>query len=86
MATNSITLEVILKDIDNTANQLAKTYITNLKKVSETAFKKNATRIINDMLETKHTDMWKYGDDDKTKAQIEEVNKRIESAIRQFIS
>ena len=82
MATNSITLEVILKDIDNTANQLAKTYITNLKKVSETAFKKNATRIINDMLETKHTDMWKYGDDDKTKAQIEEVNKRIESAIK----
>ena len=81
MATNSITLDVILKDIDKTAEELKDTYVKNLKKVSESAFKKNATRVINDMLETKHTDMWKYGDDDRTKAQIEQVNNRINSAI-----
>lgn len=81
MATNSLTLQVILDDIDKTATELKDTYIKNLKKVSESAFKKNATRIINDMLETKHTDMWKYGDDDRTKAQIEQVNNRIDSAI-----
>ena len=81
MATNSITLDVILKDIDKTAEELKDTYVKNLKKVSESAFKKNATRVFNDMLETKHTDMWKYGDDDRTKAQIEQVNNRINSAI-----
>lgn len=81
MATNSITLDVILKDIDKTAEELKDTYVKNLKKVSESAFKKTATRVINDMLETKHTDMWKYGDDDRTKAQIEQVNNRINSAI-----
>lgn len=81
MATNSITLDVILKDIVKTANDLKDTYVNNLKKVSESAFKKSAERVINDMLEKKHTDMWKYGDDDKTKAQIEAVNKKIKEAV-----
>ena len=81
MATNSITLDVILKDIVKTANDLKDTYVNNLKKVSESAFKKSAERVINDMLEKKHTDMWKYGDDDKTKAQIEAVNKKKKEAV-----
>lgn len=81
MATNYITLDVILKDIVKTANDLKDTYVNNLKKVSESAFKKSAERVINDMLEKKHTDMWKYGDDDKTKAQIEAVNKKIKEAV-----
>ena len=81
MATNYITLDVILKDIVKTANDLKDTYVNNLKKVSESAFKKSAERVINDMLEKKHTDMWKYGDDDRTKAQIEAVNKKIEEAV-----
>ena len=81
MATNSITLDVILKDIVKTANDLKDTYVNNLKKVSESAFKKSAERVINDMLEKKHTDMWKYGDDDRTKEQIEAVNKKIEEAV-----
>lgn len=81
MATNSITLDVILKDIVQTANDLKDTYVSNLKKVSESAFKKSAKRVINDMLEKKHTDMWKYGDDDRTKEQIEAVNKKIEEAV-----
>ena len=81
MATNSITLDVILKDIVKTANDLKDTYVNNLKKVSESAFKKSAERVINDMLEKKHTDMWKYGDDDKTKAQIEAVKKKIKEAV-----
>lgn len=81
MATNSITLDVILKDIVKTANDLKDTYVSNLKKVSESAFKKSAERVINDMLEKKHTDMWKYGDDDKTKAQIEAVNKKKKEAV-----
>lgn len=81
MATNSITLDVILKDIVKTANDLKDTYVNNLKKVSESAFKKSAERVIKDMLEKKHTDMWKYGDDDKTKAQIEAVNKKIKEAV-----
>ena len=34
MATNSITLDVILKDIVQTANDLKDTYVSNLKKVS----------------------------------------------------
>ena len=34
MATNSITLDVILKDIDKTAEELKDTYVKNLKKVS----------------------------------------------------
>ena len=81
MATNYITLDVILKDIVKTANDLKDTYVNNLKKVSESAFKKSAERVINDMLEKKHTDMWKYGDDDKTKAQIEAVNKKKKEAV-----
>lgn len=81
MATNSITLDVILKDIVKTANDLKDTYVSNLKKVSENAFKKSAKRVINDMLDKKHTDMWKYGDDDRTKEQIEAVNKKIEEAV-----